>query len=98
MSDTPLFMVGIDTEADDQWSIEGRRRLSVENARALPRLQALCDAYGVRPSYLVTHEMATREPSRSILRTLLSSGRGEGGAHLHPWSSPPYREEDLEGR
>ena len=91
-------MVGVDTEADDQWTLEGRKRLSVENARALPRLQALCDTYGVRPSYLVTHEMATREPSRSILRDLLATGRCEIGAHLHPWSSPPYREEDLVGR
>jgi len=98
MSEKPLFMVGVDTEADDQWSLEGRKRLSVENARALPRLQALCDAYGVRPSYLVTHEMATRDPSRSILRDLSASGRCEIGAHLHPWSSPPYREEDLVGR
>ena len=94
----PLFMVGVDTEADDQWSLAGRRRLSVENALALPRLQELCDRYQVRPSYLVTHEMATREPSRSILRTLAQSGRCEIGGHLHPWSSPPYREEDLAGR
>jgi len=98
MSGKTLFMVGVDTEADDQWTLEGRKRLSVENARALPRLQALCDAYGVRPSYLVTHEMATREPSRSILRSLSATGKCEIGAHLHPWSSPPYREEDLVGR
>lgn len=98
MSGKPLFMVGVDTEADDQWTLEGRKRLSVDNARALPRLQTLCDAYGVRPSYLVTHEMATREPSRSILRDLSATGRCEIGAHLHPWSSPPYRAEDLAGR
>lgn len=94
----PYFLVGVDTEADDQWSLEGRKRLAVENARALPRLQELCDRHGVRPSYLVTHEMATREPSRSILRSLRETGRCEIGAHLHPWSSPPYREGDLVGR
>lgn len=98
MTPKPLFMVGIDTEADDQWTLEGRRKLSVENARALPRLQKLCEEYGVRPSYLVTHEMATRDPSRSVLRDLAATGRCEIGAHLHPWSSPPYREEDLVGR
>jgi hypothetical protein len=98
MSGRPFFMVGVDTEADDQWTLEGRKRLSVENAKALPRLQVLCDSYGVRPSYLVTHEMATREPSRSILRDLSATGHCEIGAHLHPWSSPPYREEDLVGR
>lgn len=98
MTPRPFFMVGVDTEADDQWSLEGRKKLSVENARALPRLQELCDRHGVRPTYLVTHEMATREPSRGILRELLSGGRCEIGMHLHPWSSPPYREEDLVGR
>lgn len=98
MSGRTFFMVGVDTEADDQWSLEGRKRLCVENARALPRLQTLCDAYGVRPSYLVTHEMATRDPSRRVLRDLFATGHCEIGAHLHPWSSPPYREEDLVGR
>ena len=98
MNSKPFFMVGVDTEADDQWTLEGRKLLSVENARALPRLQSLCDLYGVRPSYLVTHEMATREPSRSILRDLAAAGHCEIGAHLHPWSSPPYRAEDLAGR
>lgn len=91
----PVFLVGVDTEADDQWSVEGRRRLSVRNADCLPRLQALCDRHGVRPSYLVTHEMATKPGSAAVLRGLLAEGRCEVGAHLHPWSSPPYREEDL---
>lgn len=91
-------LVGVDTEADDQWSEAGRRALEVSNAERLPALQALFDSFGVRPTYLVTHEMATREPARSILRELLRSGRCELGAHLHPWSSPPYREEDLAGR
>jgi hypothetical protein len=33
-----------------------------------------------------------------VLRELARSGRCEIGAHLHPWSSPPYRPEDLDGR
>ena len=94
----PVFLLGIDTEADDQWSVEGRRRLSVRNADCLPRLQALCNRYHVRPSYLATHEMATEPASAAVLRDLFAAGRCEIGAHLHPWSSPPYREEDLVGR
>jgi hypothetical protein len=94
----PAVLVGVDTEADDQWSAEGRRTLSVRNAERLPALQALCDALGVRPTYLVTHEMATRDQSASVLRGLLAGGRCEVGAHLHPWSSPPYRAEDQDGR
>jgi hypothetical protein len=94
---TLAVLVGVDTEADDQWSPAGRRALSVRNAERLPALQALCDAFGVRPTYLVTHEMATREPAASVLAGLARTGRCELGAHLHPWSSPPYREADLVG-
>jgi len=84
----------VDTEADDQWSRAGRDRQQVRNAERLPALQALCDEYGVRPTYLVTHEMATRPESVPILQGLARSGRCEIGAHLHPWSSPPFRPED----
>jgi hypothetical protein len=91
------LLVGIDTEADDQWSAEGRRRLAVTNAQRLPALQQLFDGFGARPAYLVTHEMATRPESADVLRSLAQTGRCEIGAHLHPWSSPPFRPEDLNG-
>jgi peptidoglycan/xylan/chitin deacetylase (PgdA/CDA1 family) len=94
-ADTPAVLVGIDTEADDQWSARGREQNEVTNATRLPALQDLFDEFGVRPTYLVTHEMATRDPSRGILRDLQQSGRCEIGTHLHPWSSPPFRPEDL---
>ena len=90
----PAVLVGVDTEADDQWSRDGRDRQEVKNAERLPALQALCDEYGVRPTYLVTHEMATRPESAPFLQGLARSGRCEIGAHLHPWSSPPFRPED----
>ena len=91
---SPAILMGIDTEADDQWSRAGRDRQEVRNAERLPALQALCDEYGVRPSYLVTHEMATSPRSAAILQELARTGRCEIGAHLHPWSSPPFRPED----
>lgn len=92
----PSVLVGIDTEADDQWSADGRARNSVANAERLPALQALFDEFGVRPTYVCTWEMATRPESAPILRTLGASGRCELGTHLHPWSSPPFRPEDLD--
>jgi len=92
----PALLVGVDTEADDQWSRVGRRELKVTNAEKLPALQSLFEAFGVRPTYLVTHEMATRPESAPILKELGRSGHCEIGAHLHPWSSPPFRQQDLE--
>ncbi len=91
----PALVVGIDTEADDQWSDAGRKRMAVSNALRLPALQELFEACGARPTYLVTHEMATGAESAPILRDLARSGRCEIGTHLHPWSSPPFRPEDL---
>jgi peptidoglycan/xylan/chitin deacetylase (PgdA/CDA1 family) len=91
----PAVLVGIDTEADDQWSAAGREKSEVRNAARLPALQALFDEFGVRPTYVVTYEMATRDESSAILRELQSGGRCEIGTHLHPWSSPPFRPEDL---
>jgi len=91
----PAVLLGVDTEADDQWSARGRRESQVRNVERLPALQALCERYGVRPTYLVTWEMATRSESVAVLRALAASGRCEIGSHLHPWSSPPFRPEDL---
>jgi len=91
----PAVLAGIDTEADDQWSPRGRSEMAVRNAARLPGLQALFEEFGVRPTYVVTWEMATRQESASVLRALARSGRCEIGAHLHPWSSPPFRPEDA---
>jgi hypothetical protein len=93
----PALLVGVDTEADDQWSEKGRRELRVENAARLPALQSLFEEFGARPTYLVTHEMATRPESAAVLRGLAKGGRCEIGAHLHPWTSPPFRPEDTAG-
>jgi peptidoglycan/xylan/chitin deacetylase (PgdA/CDA1 family) len=69
--------------------------MGVRNAARLPALQALFEEFGVRPTYVVTWEMATRPESVAVLRDLARSGRCEIGTHLHPWSSPPFRPEDL---
>ncbi len=95
MNMTKSILLGVDTEADDQWSAAARKSLSVENVRELPRLQGLCDRYGVRPTYLVTYEMGVSDTAKRILRDLASTGRVEIAAHHHPWSTPPEVEDHL---
>ena len=82
-------LLGVDTEADNQWEAASRDNLTVKNIEALPRLQKLCDEYGVRPTYLLTHEVAVDEGAKSILRDLAAGGRCEIGTHHHPWTTPP---------
>jgi peptidoglycan/xylan/chitin deacetylase (PgdA/CDA1 family) len=92
---TTKILLGVDTEADDQWSAAARKTLTVENARELPRLQALCDRYGVKPTYLVTYEMAVDGRAMGILRDLAATGRAEIATHHHPWSTPPEVDDHL---
>jgi hypothetical protein len=53
--------------------------MGVRNAERLPALQALFEEFGVRPTYLVTSEMATRPESAAVLARLARSGRCEIG-------------------
>jgi len=84
------ILLGVDTEADNQWDAAAREALPVKNAHELPRLQELCDRYRVPPTYLVTYEMAKDDGARAVLKELAATGRCEIAAHHHPWSTPPF--------
>jgi hypothetical protein len=85
----PAFLVTIDTEGDNIWSRP--RVVETRNAAALPRFQAICERYAIRPTYLTTWEMAQSPIFRDFGRDLLARGAGEIGMHLHAWNSPPER-------
>ena len=82
-------LLGVDTEADNQWDASAREALPVKNAYQLPRLQEVCDRYRVPPTYLVTYEMAKDDGARDVLKDLAATGRCEIATHHHPWSTPP---------
>lgn len=91
------FIITVDTEADNQWKpVAGHA--PVENLRALPRFQALCEAHGFPPTYLCTYEVAAAPSFGATLRAWHESGQAEAGAHLHPWSTPPSSRWDLTDR
>jgi hypothetical protein len=83
----PAFLVTIDTEGDDLWSQP--RQITTHNTSALPRLQHLCEAWGLRPTWLVNYEMAMDDAFVRFGRDLLRRRTGEIGMHLHAWNSPP---------
>jgi peptidoglycan/xylan/chitin deacetylase (PgdA/CDA1 family) len=84
----PSFLVTIDTEGDDLWARP--RTVTTGNARFLPRFQQLCEAYGLRPTYLTTWEMARCPDFREFAGDALGRRCAEIGMHLHAWSTPPY--------
>ena len=90
------LLVGIDTEGDNQWDAAARLDQRFENLYALPRLHARFARHGVRPTYVITHPVATDPRSADVLRQLLAGGDCEIGAHHHAWETPPCSEEDVQ--
>jgi peptidoglycan/xylan/chitin deacetylase (PgdA/CDA1 family) len=89
------LLVGIDTEGDNQWDAAARINQTFENIYALPRLHALFARHGVRPTYVITHPVATDARSAEVLRQLQAAGDCEIGAHHHVWETPPCTADDV---
>lgn len=81
------FIVSVDTEGDNLWARP--KEITTRNARFLPRFQRLCERFGVRPTYLVNHEMAMSQTFVEFARDVLARNAAEVGMHLHAWNSPP---------
>ncbi|MBE0653874.1 MAG: hypothetical protein IH594_08755, partial [Bacteroidales bacterium] len=86
------FIITIDTEGDNQW--DHGRDLTVENIKFVPRFQALCEKYGIKPTYLVTSEVCQDVFAKGLFTEYLSEGLAEVGAHLHSWTTPPFLQRD----
>ncbi len=94
-SATPALLVGIDTEGDNQWDLQARLHQRFENLYALERLHDVFARHGVRPTYVITHPVATDSRSADVLRRLLARGDCEIGAHHHAWETPPCTDADV---
>ena len=89
------LLVGIDTEGDNQWDAAARANQTFENIYALPRLHALFARHGVRPTYVITHPVATDAAVGRGAAQLLAGGDCEIGAHHHAWETPPCTADDV---
>ena len=77
------LLVGIDTEGDNQWDAAARANQTFENIYALPRLHALFARHGVRPTYVITHPVAT---DRAVRR---GAAAAAGRRRLRDRRAPP---------
>ena len=94
-SSKPSFIVTIDTEADNAW--DNPTEINIENMKAIPRFQDLCEKYDITPTYLVAYECATRDEAIKVLKPILDRGKCEIGHHLHVWSTPPFQRDNGSG-
>jgi peptidoglycan/xylan/chitin deacetylase (PgdA/CDA1 family) len=90
-----LLTITIDTEEEGRWGGGyPREGNTCANIRWLDELQSLRDEFGMRATYLVTDPVARDAEARDRLAAHVAVERGEIGAHLHPWCTPPYDEID----
>lgn len=88
------FLLTIDTEEEGLWGGNYRRHpdCTVENARYLTPFQEFCNKRNLHPTYLIDYPFAINPNAINILQNILKTHQCEIGAHLHPWSNPPYEE------
>ena len=91
----PALLVAIDTEGDNQWDAHARAHQTFDNLYALERLHDFFARHGVRPTYVITHPVATDARSADVLRRVLTRGDAEIGAHHHAWETPPFSPDDV---
>jgi hypothetical protein len=83
-------IVSIDTE-EDNW-YRSRSGATVANIAELRTLAPFLERLGVRPTYFTAYQVAIHPQAVDTLREACAGGRGEIGAHLHPWNTPPLDE------
>ncbi|MFC4258515.1 polysaccharide deacetylase family protein [Marinobacter lacisalsi] len=89
----PQLMVVIDTEEEFDWNADPDPKSTAVTAMDhIHRAQDIFNEYGIVPCYVVDYSIASQERSVAPLKSFLSAGQCEIGAHLHPWVNPPVEE------
>lgn len=81
-------LITIDTEADNVW--EHPQTVTVGSINYIPRFQDLCNRYRLKPVYLCSYEVVASPQFDQVLAGYQEQGVAEIGAHLHPWTNPPF--------
>jgi glycosyltransferase involved in cell wall biosynthesis len=91
--DRPMLITTVDAEEDFDWTRPfSRTETDVTSIRSQHRAHRIFERYGVIPTYMVDHPVASQDGGRAPLKELLQSGLCEIGAQLHPWVTPPFVE------
>ena len=89
------LLVGIDTEGDNQWDAAARVNQRSRTSTRCRGCTRSSRRHGVRPTYVITHPVATDARSAEVLRALQAGGDCEIGAHHHAWETPPCTADDV---
>ena len=88
------LLVVVDTEEEFDWGRPfSRESVATRSIPAQARAHEIYNRFGVVPTYVIDHPVASDANAVHFLRGLKEAGRAEIGAHLHPWVTPPHEEE-----
>jgi hypothetical protein len=88
------FSIFVDTEEEFDWTKpQSRSETATSHIAYLPEFQALADAHGIEPCYLIDYPVAATPAAFAIMRQLVEGGKCSVGTQLHPWVNPPFDEE-----
>jgi len=91
---TPELLIVVDTEEEFDWTAPfSRDSRATTSIPAQARAHDIYDRFGVVPTYVIDHPVATDPAAVAFLKGLRDAGKAEIGAHLHPWVTPPFAEE-----
>lgn len=89
------LLFSIDTESDAlHWKGCSPDNLTFKSCEGLPVLMDIVGGFGVRPTFLITHAMASQRQVVSCIEPMLKNNLCEVGAHFHPGDTPPYERSD----
>jgi len=92
------LLVGIEVETCARRPAAAQLDQPSEHLPALTKLHALAQKHRVRPTYLVTHAVASDERAASMLREMREGRDCEIGAHHQAWATPPCSADDSRRR
>ena len=91
---TLQLLIVVDTEEEFDWSAPfSRDSRATTSIPAQARAHEIYDRFGIVPTYVIDHPVATDPAAVAFLKGLRDAGKAEIGAHLHPWVTPPHVEE-----
>lgn len=85
----PKLIITIDAEEIFDWRGFSPTKYSIARPADIDRFQTLCEEFGARPLYLITHSLLSEAASAGYYRRLAENGRADLGIHLHQWTTPP---------
>lgn len=76
---------------DTEWDRKNKSaHITVKNLSRISHFQKLCDKYGIKPVYFCTYEALKNRNFVDFIIEYVQTDKVEIGAHLHPWSTPPF--------